>query len=1032
MSQWKFVVMILLCLPAAACGVEPGSPDEKGDTSTDSSEGDTSAESDTDAPSVQTVMGMGNILGAVVDTDVNQLYVIGEPGNGDSIVDESYIATAILCAMHEMPYVSIDPVEGNLESDWMNVLISPLAKDTRLGWTLFEADRVLKGYSLGADSITHFPLLSGVPLFRNMFDIIFDEGSDAGGDKKWSRFWFVPGNTSAEMSANAIDLVSAGIQLKTQVMVEVNGQLEDAKDATDKNTDLFAGFFTEHYSSFAREKPILNELQQALRLLMVGKWLQRSGIFVHEQWLAHHGNHAFTMPVVTPALRRTVTKSGSSAEGEYEQSLELLGGVSLEEINLTETASSLHLNDYLPEFRLAAQTDTQGYFVVENQGQTFVGYSIPLGSANYSSGIEIAVSAPLADGNVLNIYKKPNGGDTSRIEILLPKLANTTVTEPDGSTYVVTILTGEEVPVRTYTLYGQDGQYLGFFDGHYEEGETGLTFVDSPDSDWKLYLLSASYALAVSAPTGEQLAFHVESGLLVEQLIGEITLKYEYADTGLLQRITDASTLETVVAFSHGSNHTRIPGATVPATGETVIFEKLPEGGEPVTLRAYAEGNESTDITIQPGTFDWSTLSPIGGLDYLNRSGPEILKRLREAPGNSHLISSGAITLLLANGEIRPLPFPISSYSNILDMLMWLGHNEWPGLLPAGDGAFGLLSTQNDSLSLRIYGGDKDGLTVLGADAAKIFWRMEAAHAGNVSTPSVQALTVQRSEDLATILFTQGNETKQMNAGLWQPDLDNVNPGSTELVDFLTPDSAKIAVISAVNPSLAGPQGMREATPHDIHAAAPNATVYKDDKIIDAMVRLERLESVLSTQLAIRTAGYAVVDGTPPATLIEALNHITALGIPHISSDSTADLSRQIVVSDLDDTQLAGWFESNKGALEGKGIILLRKQYPSNNSLYTRLIKKVGLLYITDHEVPLGDDEIRVIVQAIGDVVTQAGPLGIHDNDIFKTAVDFALTNPNLSEELRLQLTRLKLRTMLKLSFNMPLNDTRNLNWAAA
>jgi hypothetical protein len=107
-------------------------------------------------------------------------------------------------------------------------------ENTYVGWILFEADRMMKCYSLGYDNITGDTVRSQVAGYKNAFN---DEFSDRHADNSnWERFWIVPAKVMRRQAGNnQLTLVEAPLKVNTERMIMQSGKLITAPDNTPSN-----------------------------------------------------------------------------------------------------------------------------------------------------------------------------------------------------------------------------------------------------------------------------------------------------------------------------------------------------------------------------------------------------------------------------------------------------------------------------------------------------------------------------------------------------------------------------------------------------------------------------------------------------------------------------------------------------------------------------------------------------------------------------------------------------------------------------
>lgn len=290
--------------------------------------------------------GMGAALNGV-----GQLQGVALDDNGRIILIASDSSVARLPAMHlddvvtvfrsvyehsESPLVSIDPNPENPKGPTLLIRHGTATSGTYVGWVLFEADRVMKTYSLGKDNITGNIVRSRIPGYKSIVD-----GAMHGltpGKEVWERFWIVPSQrveTSAPDSGN-LTLLDVSLQVNTQVMVLKGGQLTPAaNEHPSPDASSFAAWFTRNYSSLENEviaklpsghgRPfgqvsVFAELRRVALLTAVAEKARDDGVPL-PSWIRSHKVTPFPMPTTTPRLAIEKRLDGKI--------LSVAGGVSL-------------------------------------------------------------------------------------------------------------------------------------------------------------------------------------------------------------------------------------------------------------------------------------------------------------------------------------------------------------------------------------------------------------------------------------------------------------------------------------------------------------------------------------------------------------------------------------------------------------------------------------------------------------------------------------------------------------------------------
>jgi hypothetical protein len=279
------------------------------------------------------LQNLGMVVGATYDRAHGRLNLIGNGEHKECSPSMQQIAVAFRWAFADSPranYVSIDPWPDNPRAPWMTVRINRDAYDTDFGWIMFEADRLMKCYSLGIDNVIGAAVASTVPGYMNMMQISLSMAANARKQEVWSRFWLYPRNNTVEATDDAMRIGAAAIGVRTETMRWQGRQLVPAGNLRDEAAEKFAAFFTEHYTKFADEEPVFRQLEQLMRLLLVSEWIRENTIPVNLDWIERFREETFRLPRVTPALNVSQEQSQRSSNVIRKQIVNLFGGTDLD------------------------------------------------------------------------------------------------------------------------------------------------------------------------------------------------------------------------------------------------------------------------------------------------------------------------------------------------------------------------------------------------------------------------------------------------------------------------------------------------------------------------------------------------------------------------------------------------------------------------------------------------------------------------------------------------------------------------------
>ncbi|MCK5149119.1 choice-of-anchor D domain-containing protein, partial [bacterium] len=168
---------------------------------------------------------------------------------------------------------------------------------TKLGWVMYEADRVMKCLGIGIDNLTGDVYDSSsisIPNYQNCVERMIATGEDGGN----IRFWFVPNEMKLQRSIDSVTgkativFEEASIELKTESMMMGLPQSPIARD--------FADHFNIYYDDFAElefpvqspDNPeviinvkIFKRLREAMQAVSLARFFRDNDIPVDMWWL---------------------------------------------------------------------------------------------------------------------------------------------------------------------------------------------------------------------------------------------------------------------------------------------------------------------------------------------------------------------------------------------------------------------------------------------------------------------------------------------------------------------------------------------------------------------------------------------------------------------------------------------------------------------------------------------------------------------------------------------------------------------------
>ncbi|HJQ70926.1 MAG TPA: RHS repeat-associated core domain-containing protein [Blastocatellia bacterium] len=275
---------------------------------------------------------IGSITGAMYDPASGQIVLVGDKSASLPPMKPEYLAAAIRAVYTDTPHepgMTIDPNPQNPLGPVMDVKFFGNTENTRLGWVMFEADRLMKGYSIGRDNVTKQPVECSVPGYESVTAMGLREGGVNSG--LWSRFWLVPEPVTGQVSddGRAIIFDPIKMRVKTETMRWAGGRLVPAGNIKDPHAEAFAENFTAHYEEFAKENPIYSELKQVTQAVALAKWMKQQGIPANWNLVRTFAGQPYATPVTTPSASEKLQRSAGQGSGAQTIIVSSYGGVEM-------------------------------------------------------------------------------------------------------------------------------------------------------------------------------------------------------------------------------------------------------------------------------------------------------------------------------------------------------------------------------------------------------------------------------------------------------------------------------------------------------------------------------------------------------------------------------------------------------------------------------------------------------------------------------------------------------------------------------
>ncbi len=257
------------------------------------------------------VMGsITDVMGAVYDSDAGQIILLGESNKALPPMDFDDLAVAVRAIYGlgglapEDPGISIDWNEKNTKKvkkeKYDHLAPMPVryfgrTANTRFGQTLFEADRLLKCFTLGIDNISKSPLSVPISEYQSL-PSLYAHAKKYHEPGMMTRMWFVPKDISLVESPDGTAMAFSRAEIEVMTENKFHGLL-----VNDPITDKFARHFTSHFDEFSEYYPVLQDLKHLGKISAVVKWIKQNNIPFDLSIFENYKPVSFATPCQTPA-----------------------------------------------------------------------------------------------------------------------------------------------------------------------------------------------------------------------------------------------------------------------------------------------------------------------------------------------------------------------------------------------------------------------------------------------------------------------------------------------------------------------------------------------------------------------------------------------------------------------------------------------------------------------------------------------------------------------------------------------------------
>ena len=616
---------------------------------------------------LQLMGDLGTVTGADFDPATGRLTLIGDRSTALPPLKPEYLAAALRAVnlpSDQEPGMTIDPLPENPRGPVMIVRFFGNTDNTRLGWVMFEVDRLLKGYSVGADNISKQIVESRVPEYRSVTDMRF---ADVGRSPDlWSRFWLVPEAVTARVSSDGrtITFDPVRLRVKTETMRWQAGQLVSAGGIKDHHAEAFAEWLTRHYDEVAAEQPVFAELKLVTQAVALAKWLKAQGAPVDWNLIDTVLGEPYPTPTQTPSAFFGKTKTERDGRMIRSFSVASIGGVEMKPtIAATRDASVDGLQVRLREAARAANAKGETLRSVTVEGRERPVAAVPLIAPHAVGSLgltEIDLSAALrlpAAASLPGLTRYYDSTHNGRSEfgfswtLRLPRLAIEDLRD-EGGIHYLTLPGSKEgrVRVQRFTLTNAHGLGEERFNEHFvDQGANRIGFAPSGGrGQFRGLYPEAGNAYRLIFANNDQAVFDL-AGRLRAFFYGNAKAFYDYDGAGRL----------TTIRHLNGKNEERVSFAydakgrveSIAANGGRVVYSYDDQGnlsavqgpGGNIAYR-YDERRLLTELSVDGKLVARNTYDSLGRLTAQeDGAGQRMAQEVqRSATGHSITLRDGA------------------------------------------------------------------------------------------------------------------------------------------------------------------------------------------------------------------------------------------------------------------------------------------------------------------------------------------------------------------------------------------------------
>ena len=271
------------------------------------------------------VAALGNLKGVALDEGNGRLILLGEDKSTSVGLSALRLddVVAVFKSVYDHgvgPWVSIEDDPKNPNGPHVP-MYGPEMAGTFAGWVLYEADRVMKNYGVGADNITRKKINSGIKGYNELLEARFHspEWVAAKGGGGWQRegvrFWITPSEVVRRTTGkDDLTLLEVPLQLNVDPPKLMTGGRSSGSAKAHRKKDLaYAAWFTNHYDDLAKEwasSPlegpdrgkkfyVFAELKRIALIAAIAERLRDQGVPL-PTWMRNHRMSRYPTPTSDP------------------------------------------------------------------------------------------------------------------------------------------------------------------------------------------------------------------------------------------------------------------------------------------------------------------------------------------------------------------------------------------------------------------------------------------------------------------------------------------------------------------------------------------------------------------------------------------------------------------------------------------------------------------------------------------------------------------------------------------------------------